>query len=186
MKDRQIKHKIIIIGIAILIGIVTLFTGLYRYKSTINPAHVFICDSKSQKSEFDNWISKEADVDWVPTFIIIKNKKIIGTLFDNSKDGVLDVNEFSHNLAILEKTPRMNLDLPDYKITNINNESKSLKDIVTTNDLYILEIAWIDCPDCKNQDKYNKKIFAKYSTKNIYIYYNNSYRDDVVDKYLNN
>lgn len=174
-KKKYIAMSIVIASIVVLFGLG--FLIMYKIRTTIPESHIYVCDDKEVKSEFDLWIKDEQKIDWVPTFIIIKDKVIAGHI-----RGTIGEEEFSSELGTCLLFPA-GAPLPDYKITNLLGRSESLKDIVVDDSLYIIEISRVDCPDCIEQDKLNKAILSRYSSSKFYIYYAHSDKQDVIDYY---
>ena len=177
--DTSSINKLVRIMIVILTAILILSCLIYRYnkQTSLPKSHIYVCDDKDNESSFDRWL--KADIDWVPSFLIIKDKQEIGII-----KGIINVVDFDNELATLLIQHNTTRSMPSYNITNLDNKSSSLENIVTTDDLYIIEVHWIDCEDCKEQDdKYTKSIYAKYSTKNIYRYYLKSDKQKVLAKY---
>ena len=174
-KKKYITITIVLasLTVAILIGMFI----IYKVRTTIPKGHIYVCDNAEEYSEFDTWIREEQTIKWVPTFLIIKDGMVAGQI-----KGTINESDFSSDLGTCLLFP-LNMPLPDYKITNIVGHADSLKDIVVTNDLYIIEISWLTCPDCIEQEKLNKSILGKYTANNFYIYYMKSDRDEVIEHY---
>ena len=175
------KKRIVLLAISVALVLICIVIGfmIYNNRKTMPLSHVYVCDNPEEDSEFDKWIRNEAMVDWVPTYVIIKNGYVIGTI-----KGGISQKQFSSRLAtvLIQGTPYA--ELPDIEISNLKDEKHSLKSIMTGDDVYILEISWIDCKDCKFQDdNYTDEIYLRYSTKMIYRYYIRSDKDKVLDKY---
>ena len=176
------RRKFILISIYVILITAIIITSciLIRYKirTTISKSHVYVTDNEEELTDFDNYIKEELDISWVPTFLIIKNKTIMGTV-----KGTINEELFSEDLATcLIHNYEIGTPLPEqFKITNLDGETKSLPEIITTDDLYIIEISWFDCKDCIEQEKYNKAIFAKYNANKFYYYYLKSNRDKVYE-----
>ena len=142
-------------------------------------SHVYVCDNPNHKSDFDNWLHDEVEVDWVPEYVIIRNGTVIGKF-----PGDIDEDEFSSKLSLCAAYNIPLAELPNYSISNINGDRKSLKELFGDNKIYVLEIHWIDCKDCKEQDeKYTDSIYSKHTTDNIYRYYVKSDINKVKEKY---
>lgn len=152
---------------------------IYKYnKSQINLDHIFVCDNPNHDSDFDKWIKEDLNVTWVPSYIIIQDGYVIGAF-----DGNISEAEFSDKLAMASSYNMQFYEVPDYEIENLDNNRISASSIFKDG-LYILEIVWIDCDDCKYQDEhYTDDIYAKYSTTNIYRYYIKSDHKKVLEKY---
>lgn len=157
---------------------------IIEYKQAIMPKdHVYVCDNPNHESDFDNFllesIKDPEGHTWVPTYIIIKDNYIIGSF-----NGGIDVDEFVDKLAVVAAYDLKFIELPNYQITNLNNERKSLQEIFTGNDLYILELSWYGCEDCAYQDEnFTDDIYKKFSTSHIFRYYIKSDFDDVAKLY---
>lgn len=170
--------KIIILAITISSFIGAFFCLNYIRRTTIDNSHIFVCDNPNHHSDFDNWLLKECNVKSVPTYLVIKNNYVIGIF-----PGNISESEFTNYLGTCLINDINYYSLPDYMITNLNKKSYTLSNI-SKEDYYILEISWIDCDDCKNQDKYyTNKIYYKYTTNQIYRYYINSEFNKVYNKY---
>lgn len=173
----------------ILIGLAGL--KIYRQSRTIMPRdHVYVCDNPSHDSDFDAWLKqsigrKYDDGEmhlWVPTYAIINDGYVIAAF-----EGDIEEIEFSDKLTMAYAfTANMQLDelkLPDYEISNLKGERERVSTLFGEG-TYILELHWIDCPDCIHQDEnYTDSIYEKYTTKNIYRYYIKSDFDKVDAKY---
>ena len=173
------KLKFIILTIFIIASILAILFSLYIKRVDMPTSHVFVCDNPKHHSDFDNWLSYDLKIDWVPNYIIINNSKVIGAI-----KGDISEKEFTYKVNNLLSFNYEYSDLPDFKINNLNSEYKTLKDIMNNSGFYILEISWLGCKDCEHQDKYyTKSIYAKYSTNSIYRYYINSEYNDVKKLY---
>ena len=185
LKDlfKRLRPFILVLGISlILYAGFLLAKGIWlNHRSEMKTSHVFVCDNSEHKSDFDTWLSDELHVDWVPTYIILKNNIIIGSF-----PGDIDVNEFSDKLATVVAMNIPIAKFPSYAITNLDGERKNISTLFDDN-VNILEIHWIDCDDCKHQDEnYTDEIYAKYSTDMIYRYYIRSDKNKVLEKYSKN
>lgn len=178
--DRNKFWLISFIIITICYGAFSIGKKYYmEYRSTMPTSHVYVCDNPKHDSDFDAWLKETVDVNWVPTYVIIKNQTVIGSF-----PGDIDKEEFSTKVALCANFNAEVAKLPDLEISNINDERKSLKEIFSGDATYILEVHWFDCEDCEHQDQYfSKEIYSKYSTSNFYRYYIKSEKDDVSAKY---
>lgn len=174
------KKAIIVVICTAILTTAILVSGyfiIYNKRTTMDKSHVFVSDSTTRDSEFDEWILDE--VNWVPTFLIIKNKKEIGYI-----RGTINEPDFTSELGTIAINPNQDRPLPNLSITNIEGKTMNLNDIFYDDEIYILELHWIDCPDCIEQDeKFTEQIYARYSTSHIYRYYMNSDKQKVIDKY---
>ena len=173
------KAKYCIIIILFIILFSTGIIGYYYYdlsRKTMPSTHVYI-----ESKEFTDWITDDLKVDWVPTYIIIKNNNVIGKF-----KGGIDLETFNGLYAVSivnSENESNNIALPDKEITNINGQISKITDIFN-NGTYILEISWLDCKDCKFQDEhYTNDIYKKYGTKYIYRYYIKTELKDLEEKY---
>lgn len=150
----------------------------YKYKySELPKSHVYVCDNPRHKSDFDNWL-KDIGLDWVPSYIIIKDGKVLDII-----RGGISEKTFTDNLEVTLNNNMFIDELPEYSIENLNGNRESVHDLFSQG-IYILEIHWIDCPDCIYQDThYTAEIYNKYTTRYIYRYYINSEKSDVLNKY---
>lgn len=184
-KPSVFKNKMlpIMIIVLVIVGVGFLFNTIksnYIHKKITMPtSHVYVCDNPNHKSDFDNWLHDEVEVDWVPEYVIIRNGTVIGKF-----PGDIDEDEFSSKLSLCAAYNIPLAELPNYSISNINGDRKSLKELFGDNKIYVLEIHWIDCKDCKEQDeKYTDSIYSKHTTDNIYRYYVKSDINKVKEKY---
>lgn len=189
-KFKKIRPLLLICGIGlILYAGFLLARGIWLdYRCTMPTSHVFVCDNPKHDSDFETWLKQkigkynEEDGEmhlWVPTTIIIKNG-YISCAFPSG-----DARECRNYINQVYTYDIKGIELPNFEISNLDGERKSLKEIFSDNSaIYIFEIHWIDCPDCKEQDeKYTDDIYAMYGTKNIYRYYLKSEKDKVAEKY---
>lgn len=170
---------ITILVIGILCGAYSILKDLYMTKRAEMPtSHVYVCDNPEHKSDFDNWLKDDVGLDWVPSYVIIKDGVVIGSF-----KGDIDESTFSTQLATCSAYNLEVTKLPNYEITNLDGERKVVTDIFTSG-IYVLEVAWIDCPDCIHQDdNYTNTIYNKYGTSKFYRYYVRSTADPVKEKY---
>lgn len=174
------KKTIVILTIICVALLSALVYDLIKYnqKTRLEPSHIFVCDNANTYSAFDNWLLDVVGVDKVPTYILIYNQKIIGLI-----DGNVSENHFSERVGTLLAIGEEKFDLVDYKITNLQNQNLSLKDIANNQNLIILEISWATCDDCIEQDKYfTKDIYLKYGADKFFRYYIKSTRAEVLNK----
>lgn len=180
---------LIVFCLIILIGLAGL--NIYRHSRIVMPRdHVYVCDNPNHDSDFDTWLKqtigrKYDDGEmhlWVPTYAIINDGYVIAAF-----EGDIAEIEFSDKLTTAYAfTSNMQLDelkLPNYEISNLKGEREKVSTLFGEG-TYILELHWIDCPDCIHQDEnYTDSIYEKYTTKNIYRYYIKSDFDKVNEKY---
>lgn len=164
----------------ILYGAFTVGKKIYmEHREKLSSSHVYVCDNPEHKSDFEQWMHDELELDWVPTYIVIKDQSIIGKF-----PGDIDKEEFSSKMALCVAYDMKAVALPNYEISNLDGERKNLYDIFSGNDTYILEVHWVDCEDCQHQDdNYTKAIYSKYGTSNFYRYYIKSDKEKVQEKY---
>ena len=179
-QKKKIRKLLFLIVIASFVGAIFCSIFLYRYKirTTMNNSQIFVCDNPTHHSDFDKWILNDCDVDWVPSYIIIKNDKVIGTI-----DGNIPEREFTDLLGTIVINDFQLCDLPEFEITNLEGNSYTLQELTPNKEsFYILEVSWATCEDCKQQDKlYTKDIYFKYSTNNFIRYYINSEQNEVLN-----
>lgn len=175
------KKTIIIVSIALIALITAGIYDLVKYNKRTNIAdsHVFVCDNPEHYSDFDNWLINTVEVDRVPMYIIIYENNIIGKIPGNIPEEV-----FTDKLGTILATGEVLYELPEYSIHNIIDESATLKDLASRHKLMILEISWLTCKDCIEQDEnFTKAIYNSYSTEQIYRYYLKSNKSEVIEKY---
>lgn len=179
IKRKIIKYVSIVSIIAILYGLYNIGKNVYAKEYTsMKTSHVFVCDNPEHKSDFDNWLHDELSLDWVPTYVIIKDGSILSKF-----PGDIDIEEFSTKFAMSIAYDMPLLELPNYEISNIDGERKSIRELFS-NGTYVLEVHWIDCEDCQHQDEtYTDSIYEKYHTAMIYRYYIKSDKEKVQEKY---
>lgn len=173
------KKKWINIALVFLVILTIAFTAynIIRHKRmTLSTSHIYVGE-KNNDSEFDKWITDEVKVDWVPTFLVIKDNKILGFI-----RGPRNSREFKSDLGTV-LINNIGIDVADLPITNLDGETKSFADIVANNDLTFVEIARIDCLDCEEQLKFNPQIYLRYNSSNFYIYYIHSDKQEVMNKH---
>ena len=180
MKSIVKKVSIIIIISIVLVFITVLSYHLYKNSRTTMPtSHIYVSDNPNHKSDFDKWITKDLKVSWVPSYIIINNKKVIGVI-----NGGISEKDLTSKIGTCLALNYEYSDLTSLEITNLNGDRKPLSDIISNTGLNILEISWYGCKDCEYQDKnFTNDVYYKYSTKIIYRYYINSKVKDVEKLY---
>lgn len=163
----------------ILCGVYSILKETYLKKRAEMPtSHVYVCDNPEHKSDFDNWLKDEVGLDWVPSYVIIKDGKVVGSF-----NGDVDESTFSTQMATCTAYNLEVTTLPSYEITNLDGERKAVNQIFS-NGTYVLEVAWVDCPDCIHQDEnYTGTIYNKYGTSKFYRYYVRSGVEPVREKY---
>lgn len=168
---KQVLYKLRpLLFIVAIICFVKAGTIARNYIITQMPAsHIFVCDNPNVefRSEFDLWLKNELKIEHVPTYVIIQDGYVIGIF-----DGCIDEYDFSSKLSMAASYNIQFNKIPDYKIENLNNERVSASEVFGKPGLYVLEISWIECEDCKYQDEhFTDSIYKKYTTNNIYRYY---------------
>ena len=145
---------------------------------TMPHSHIFVCDNPQHDSAFDSWLREEVGLDWVPTYMIVRDGWVIGTF-----RGGIDKGEFTRELGTVLENNIQILPVSDSIIYDLDNNPTSMADIMS-NGVYIVEISWIDCKDCKYQDEnFTDSIYLAYTTDNIYRYYIRSDRNAVLEYY---
>lgn len=183
-KKFKLNKKKYIILLSILVVCLGLFIGISIFRNkmyrTMPPSHIFVCDNPSNDSEFDTWMKEKIGLNWVPTYLVIKNDVIIGSI----RGGIPEKQFTSELTYILMKNWQIE-ELPDIPVSNVEGTRDSFKNLLPNNDnFYIIEISWVQCPDCIFQDEnFTQEIYDKYSTQLFYRYYIHSTTDEVLDKY---
>ena len=137
-----------------------------------------MCDNPTHNSDFDTWLRETVGIDWVPTYMICRDGYVIGTI----RGGISEKNFTSQLGTILAQNDRI-LEVTDIPIYDLDNNVGNLRDI-TGSGVYIVEISWVDCPDCQYQDEnFTDEIYLAYSTNQIYRYYIHSERGAVEEHY---
>lgn len=174
-KTRRILLTLCIIVMGISFS--GIFSILYcHFNSLLDPSHVYICEDK-ETDEFYQWLKTNLELNWVPSYIIIKDKKVVGKF-----NGDISLVIFKD----LVKDKTYDEELPTYTITNIDGQSTTLKDLIKDDELYILEVHWIDCPDCIHQDEnFTRQIYFSYKPERFFRYYVNSDLEKIKEKYEN-
>lgn len=183
-KPPKKKNKVLrILGpiVAFFMVFVVAYLGyrIYMYTRTIMPKdHIYVCDNPDHKSDFENWVKDDLGVDWVPTYIVVKDGYVIGAFHGDIEKSYFDM--------VLGTTLSLDMpfaELPDYEITSLTGKTAPVNKIFGDG-TYIIEYHWIDCPDCIHQDEnYTDDIYEYYSTEMFYRYYVKSDLDKVKDKY---
>lgn len=177
----KVKYLLISLAVVVFIGLIILANFMYiNARKTMPMSHVYVCDNPAEDSEFDIWMKNELGLNWVPTYLIIRNDYVIGTI----RGGVPE-SQFTSELGTILINNWQIAELPDIEISNINGERQVLADVLPNNDsFYILEISWVDCPDCIFQDEnFTEDVYLKYGTNIIYRYYIHSTQEEVLAKY---
>ena len=188
----SLRPLILAIGICLIVyASFLLVKGIWLdMRSEMKTSHVYVSDNPEHNSDFDEWLKENAVTMnddgssklWVPTYLIIKNGAYIGKF-----RGDISETEFSEKLATIVNFNMPVAEFPNYAITNLDDERKTLSEIFGKNGVIIMEIHWIDCPDCKHQDEeYTNDIYAKYSADMFYRYYIRSDKNKVLEKYSKN
>ena len=172
------KTMIFIMIIVVLAAIGSTIYMIIRHKRmTVVKDNIYVNMSSDTSDVFVDWIKNGMDIHWVPTFLVIQDEKCVGTI-----QGTIGADDFKSELGsvLLFAFER---DLPDCTVTNINGETKKLTEVVAGKSLCFIELAWIDCPDCVEQEKVNPYIYLKYNAPNFYTFYMKSELQDVIDYY---
>lgn len=213
--DKSIKKALTIacicigVVVAIVLGIIIYNNYLYNKYSALPMEKVFVTDangekeivietdengkekekSKYVKSDFDKWLIDTVGINWIPTYVVITDDKVIGYIRVQDK---FDADMFWDELGTIEINYNITqgeyaFDLTDIPITSLTGETKTLKELQdSSKKLMILEVHLYDCPDCEFHDLadvYN--IYKTYSGRiDFYRYYYGSNRDNVYNYYL--
>ena len=178
--------KIRIILSMVVIGIFLLASGILCWNKLnqkfshpeLDASHVLVCDNPMHDSEFDTWLKENIGLSWVPTYVIVNDNKVIGMI----KGGIPE-ESFTGQLGSYLVYNQAIAELPNISVTNLAGERKPVSDYFGQG-MYILEISWIDCHDCIEQDeKYTTDVYKKYGTDIIYRYYIKSELGKVEEKY---
>lgn len=179
-KVYKILNKFIpmIIIVAIVCFIFVGYKIVQHIGSRMPKDHIYVCDNPKVYSDFDNWLVDDLGCQWVPSYVIIHNGYVIGMF-----NGDCPLSDFDFNLSLIMSQDIAFKELPNYEIENINGHRVNVRDLFNDG-YYVLEMHWIDCPDCKHQDaNYTDDVYFKYSTDRIYRYYFKSDRTTVEEKY---
>jgi hypothetical protein len=177
-QNKWVRKCLILVIILSFIG--SAYMYIYISRTNMPTSQVFVCDNPKHHSDFDDWILNECGVKWVPSYIIIYNDTVIGTI-----DGNIKEEDFTSKLGTIIINGFELCKVPNYEITNLDGNSYTLSELTPKKDeIYILEISWANCEDCELQDElYTNSIYWKYSTNNIIRYYINSEKYDVKELY---
>lgn len=172
------KFRPLLIIAAIVCFLVVGYMIVQYVGSRMPKDHIYVCDNPKVYSDFDNWLVDDLGCQWVPSYVIIHNGYVIGMF-----NGDCSINDFDFNLSLIMSQDIAFTELPNYEIENINGDRVNVHDLFKEG-YYVLELHWIDCPDCKHQDaNYTDDVYFKYSTDRIYRYYFKSDRTKVEEKY---
>ena len=174
------KYIILFSLLFVCVSIFVMFQVTSKIRKTMPTSHIFVCDNPSNDSEFDTWMKQELGLNWVPTYLIVKDDIVIGSI----RGGVGET-QFTSELGTILIQNWQLAELPDIAISNIDGQRDSLKNILPNdNNFYIIEISWVTCPDCIFQDEnFTDDIYYKYGTDRIYRYYIHSTETEVLEKY---
>ena len=174
------KYIILFSLLFVCVSIFVMFQVTSKIRKTMPTSHIFVCDNPSNDSEFDTWMKQELGLNWVPTYLIVKDDIVIGSI----RGGVGET-QFTSELGTILIQNWQLAELPDLAISNIDGQRDSLKNILPNdNNFYIIEISWVTCPDCIFQDEnFTDDIYYKYGTDRIYRYYIHSTETEVLEKY---
>lgn len=174
------KYIILFSLLFVCVSIFVMFQVTSKIRKTMPTSHIFVCDNPSNDSEFDTWMKQELGLNWVPTYLIVKDDIVIGSI----RGGVGET-QFTSELGTILIQNWQLAELPDLAISNIDGQRDSLKNILPNdNNFYIIEISWVTCPDCIFQDEnFTDDIYYKYGTDRIYRYYIHSTEAEVLEKY---
>lgn len=179
----QFHNKGKILFILLILTVALIITGIYcvNYFKTVNlkPEQVFVCDNPKHDSEFDKWLKEDLGLDWVPTYLVIQDKQVIGMI----RGGVSE-KEFSAQLGTVLANPVSGYPVTDLEISNLLGERKAFSSLFT-DELSFVEISWAQCPDCIEQDKkFTNSIYKKYGTDIFIRYYIKTETTEVEQKYI--
>lgn len=174
------KYIILFSLLFVCVSIFVMFQVTSKIRKIMPTSHIFVCDNPSNDSEFDTWMKQELGLNWVPTYLIVKDDIVIGSI----RGGVGET-QFTSELGTILIQNWQLAELPDLAISNIDGQRDSLKNILPNdNNFYIIEISWVTCPDCIFQDEnFTDDIYYKYGTDRIYRYYIHSTEAEVLEKY---
>lgn len=188
-KKKFIKFLVIVVVIAILYGLYTVGRKAYIHDhTTMKTSHIYVCDNPVHDSDFDGWLRENAitmgedekSAFWVPTYLVIKDGVMISKF-----RGDIDLPQYKtyFSLSLTYDLSSEGNRLPNYEISNLDGERSNIQSLFG-NGTYVLEIHWIDCPDCQHQDdNYTQSIYDWGHTDYIYRYYIKSDLDKVQVKY---
>ena len=124
------------------------------------------------------WLKEDLGIDWVPTYVIINNRQIIGAI-----RGGIPLEQFSSQLALLVSYNIPIKELTDLEVTDLTGNRRQFSGIFGDG-LYVLEISWAQCKDCQEQDeKFTKRIYKEYGTDIFYRYYIRTEKNEVQGNY---
>ena len=74
MLTKKLKICIAIAAILVFVGLVFIANRFYiKSRTTMDYSHIFVCDNPENDSEFDTWMKEELGLNWVPTYLIVRN-----------------------------------------------------------------------------------------------------------------
>ena len=176
------KKKYIILISALLICVFVYVGSCALQKLPVNLAqdHIYVCDNPSNDSDFDTWMKENLGLNWVPTYLIVKDDVVIGSI----RGGVGET-QFTSELGTVLIQNWQLAELPDIPVSDITGNRDSFKNILPNDsNFYIIEISWVTCKDCIFQDEnFTQEIYKKYGVNRFYRYYIHSTQEEVLDKY---
>ena len=74
------KYIILFSLLFVCVSIFVMFQVTSKIRKTMPTSHIFVCDNPSNDSEFDTWMKQELGLNWVPTYLIVKDDIVIGSI----------------------------------------------------------------------------------------------------------
>lgn len=171
---------------------------------------IFVSVTEKELSDFDNWLTKEVGLDWVPSYLVLDGHNVLGII-----KGGLSASETKEKLVELKNNP-MNILMCDLDIYNpFSKTTTTFIQTLPETGLNIIEVHMIGCKDCEEVDgipgeyrhpkldENGEFIDGEYETiiitgnelcstdeirqaidANFYRYYVRSTNEDIIEKYI--
>jgi hypothetical protein len=140
------KKVLILLGALIfLAALVTIlkYTLATPKLAELEENHLLVSTSGKQYSEFDHFLLDEVGLNWVPSYLVIENKQIIGVI----RGGLSSIDTKDALNTLLMANNR--IDLPEHTTVFVVDKDNifELKDLLTDK-LTLVEVHMHGCKDC--------------------------------------
>lgn len=171
------RHKVIAIICVLCIACVT---ALVIHAITPKHYDVYVSSAKStlvdDYSEFDLYLKNGLDISNVPTYVIVNDEKVIGTI------GPCSLETFESKLGTLLANSLIIDGFSNFKLGEARTINGSKTYLGITGGVNIIQVVKADCKACDNEESTFRKIRARYKNANFIRYYIRSSLEDAAQK----
>jgi len=158
------KNKVFLVTtIIVILGICIAAASLIKTVTTkFTIDDVFASTSEMEKSDFDVWLTDEYGLSWVPSYLVCKDKHIIGVIA-----GGQSVSDTLSQFRAIKNNPDTNEDISNFYVYSLATKQQITLDNILPDGYCLIEVHKLGCKDCEYADG-ESGTYELYDGKNEY------------------